>query len=89
MWSHTAQYALLQFMCDARDCRGLFGKYDRIKTLHHARRNLSVTAHLVEFYYTIPRKARAVSHSLCCCCHETEHLPCMLSAAIMQIVEEL
>ncbi|KAG5178787.1 exocyst complex component Sec6-domain-containing protein [Tribonema minus] len=44
----------------SRDCRGLFGKYERIKSLHHARRNLSVTAHLVEFYYTIPRKARAL-----------------------------
>jgi hypothetical protein len=44
-----------------RDCRGLFGKYDRIKALHHARHNLGVTAHLVEFFYTIPQKARAVS----------------------------
>ena len=43
-----------------RDCRGLFGNYSKIKALHHARHNLGVTAHLVEFYYTIPTKARAL-----------------------------
>jgi exocyst complex component 3 len=44
----------------SRDCRGLFGKYPHIKTLHHARRNLAVTAHLVEYFYTIPSKAAAL-----------------------------
>ncbi|CAM9404257.1 unnamed protein product [Chrysoparadoxa australica] len=48
----------------SRDCQGLFVSYPHIKSIHHARSNLGLTAHLVEYFFTMPRQVEILKEVL-------------------------